>query len=81
MPTRITVRTKAGKEFVKQVDYPIGHPKNPMSDHEVEEKFGRLAAGRLDRARTKKVIDVVWKLDQLEDISVLMPLLKMNRGN
>jgi len=81
MPTRITVRTKAGKEFVKQVDYPIGHPKNPMSDHEVEEKFGRLAAGRLDRARTKKVIDVVWKLDQLEDIGVLMPLLKMNRGN
>jgi 2-methylcitrate dehydratase len=81
MPTRITVRTKAGKEFVKQVDYPMGHPKNPMSDHEVEEKFGRLAAGRLDRARTKKVIDVVWKLDQLQDIGALMPLLKMNRGN
>jgi 2-methylcitrate dehydratase len=81
MPTRITVRTKAGKEFVKQVDYPIGHPKNPMSDHEVEEKFCRLVAGRLDRARTKKVIDVVWKLDQLEDISALMLLLKMNRGN
>jgi len=81
MPTRITVRTKAGKEFVKQVDYPIGHPKNPMSDHEVEEKFGRLAAGRLDRARTKKVIELVGKLDQLEDISALMPLLKMNQGN
>jgi 2-methylcitrate dehydratase len=81
MPTRLTVRTKAGKDYVKQVDVPLGHPKNRMSDHEVEEKFGRLAAGRLDRARTKKVIAVVWKLDQLEDISALMPLLKMNRGN
>ena len=81
MPTRITVRTKAGKEFVTQVDYPLGHPKNRMSDHEVEDKFRRLTAGKLDRARTKKVIETVWKLDQLEDISALMPLLKTKRGN
>jgi hypothetical protein len=50
-----------------------------MSDHEVEGKFRRLAAGKLDRARMKKVIDLVWRLDQLKDISALMPLLKMNR--
>jgi 2-methylcitrate dehydratase len=81
MPTRITVRTKAGKDYVKQVDYPLGHPKNRMSDHEVEHKFRRLAAGKLDRARMKRLIDSVWKLDQLKDISTLMPLLKMNRKN
>jgi 2-methylcitrate dehydratase len=79
MPTRITVRSKAGKDYVKQIDYPLGHPKNRMSDHDVEHKFRRLAAGKLDRARMKKVVDVVWKLDQLKDISALMPLLKMNR--
>jgi 2-methylcitrate dehydratase len=79
MPTRLTVRTKAGNDYVNQVDYPLGHPKNRMSDHEVEDKFRRLAAGKLDRARTKKVIDLVWRLDQLKDISALMPLLKMNR--
>jgi 2-methylcitrate dehydratase len=79
MTTRLTVRTKAGKDYVNQVDYPLGHPKNRMSDHEVEDKFRRLAAGKLDRAHTKKVIDLVWGLDQLSDISVLMPLLKMNR--
>ncbi|MEK7349398.1 MAG: MmgE/PrpD family protein, partial [Nitrospirota bacterium] len=79
MPTRITVRTRAGQDYVKQVDYPLGHPKNRMSDHDVENKFRRLAAGKLDRARMKKVLDVVWKLDQLKDISALMPLLKTNR--
>jgi len=79
MTTRLTVRTKAGKDYAKQVDYPLGHPKNRMSDHEVEDKFRRLAAGKLDRARMKKVIDLVWRLDQLKDISALMPLLKMNR--
>ena len=77
MPTCITVRTKAGKDYVKQVDYPLGHPKNRMSDHEVEDKVLRLAVGKLDRARMKKVIDVVWRLDQQKDISALMPLLQL----
>jgi 2-methylcitrate dehydratase len=77
MPTRITVRTKGGKDYVKQIDYPLGHPKNRMSDYDVENKFRRLAAGKLDRARMKKMIDVVWKLDQLKDISALMPLLQL----
>jgi len=76
MPTRITVRTKAGKDYVKQVDYPLGHPEHRMADHQVEDKFCRLAAGKLDRARMNKVIDVVW-LDRLKDISALMPLLKL----
>ena len=79
MPTRITVRTSGGKDYVAQVDYPLGHPKHRMSDHEVEDKFRRLTAGKLDRARMKKVIDMVWKLDQLKDIGTVMPLLKMNR--
>ena len=81
MPTRLTVRTKTGKDYVKQVDYPLGHPKNPMSDHEIEDKFRRLAVGKFDRDRMKKVIDVVWKLDQLNDVSSLMPLLKVSPRN
>ena len=81
MPTRLTVRTNMGKEYVKQVDYPLGHPKNPMSDHEIEDKFRRLAVGKFDRDRMKNVIDVVWKLDQLKDISSLMPLLRLTQRN
>lgn len=79
MPTRITVRTQSGKEYVKQVDYPVGHPCNPMSDHGVEDKFLRLATGRLDRARARRVIEQVWELDQVKDISTVMPLLRMKR--
>ena len=79
MPTRITVRTRAGNTYVHQVDYPLGHPKNPMSDRQVEDKFRLLARGRLDQRRINKVVDVAWKLDRLKDISALMPLLKTNR--
>ncbi len=77
MPTRLAVTTAGGKEYVKQVDFPLGHPRNPMSDREVEEKFRALASGKLDRAKAGKVIDVVWKLDGVKDIGVLMPLLKV----
>src|SRR5439155_12501090 len=79
MPTRVSVRTAAGKEYVKQVDFPLGHPRNPMSDREVEEKFRSLAAGTLDRARAGKVIDLVWKLDRLKEIGSLMPFLRLAR--
>jgi 2-methylcitrate dehydratase len=79
MPTRITVRTKAG-HYVKQVDHPLGHPENRMSDHEVEDKFRRLAAGKLEPARRNKLIDLVWGLDQIKDIGVLMPVLRIARG-
>ena len=77
MPTRITVRTKAGNSYVQQVDHPLGHPKHPMSDHEIEAKFRRLAIGKLGRARISQVTDLVWKLDQLKEVNRLMPLLKL----
>lgn len=77
MPTRIAVRTKTGRVYLHEVDYPLGHPKNPMSDRHVEEKFRLLAGGKLDQARMRKVIRAVWTLDQLKDIGALMPLLRI----
>ena len=77
MPTRVTVRAAGGNEYVKQADYPLGHPRNPLSDREIEEKFRSLSAGLFDRARAGKVIDMVWKLETLKDIGALMPLLNI----
>lgn len=80
MPTRVTARTKAGKEYVKQVDYPLGHPRNPMSDREVEEKFRDLAREKLDRKAAGRLIEFVWNLERARDVSALMPLLRVARG-
>lgn len=80
MPTRIRVQTKGEKDYVRQVDYPLGHPKNPMSDRELEDKFRVLAAGRLEKARMKKLTELIWNLDRLRDTSVLMPLLRVRGG-
>ena len=78
MPTRVTVRTTNGNEYVKQVDYPLGHPRHPLSDREIEEKFRGLTAGLFTRARAGRVIDMVWRLEELKDVGVLMPLLKIS---
>lgn len=75
MPTRVTVRTAGGNEYIKQVDYPLGHPRNPLSDRAIEEKFRGLTAGLFSRARAGRVIDRVWQLEKLKDAGTLMPLL------
>jgi 2-methylcitrate dehydratase len=77
MPTRITIKTEAEKIYVSQVDVPVGHPGNPMSDRDLEAKFRRLAAGRLNRPRIDRLIDFMWNLDRVEDIGTLTPLLKV----
>ena len=79
MPTRITVRTMAGRSYSKQMDIPLGHPRQPMSDRDVESKFRRLASGRLDRSRINELIEVVWKLDRMKDITGLITLLKVQK--
>jgi 2-methylcitrate dehydratase len=62
---------------MSQVDLPVGHPGNPMSDRDLEAKFRRLVAGRLDRSRIDRLIEWVWNLDGVKDIGTLMPLLRL----
>jgi 2-methylcitrate dehydratase PrpD len=76
MPTRLTITTKSRKQYVAQRDYPLGHPRHAMSDREVEEKFSLLTSRQLGPARARKIIDVLWDLDRVKDLSVLIPLLK-----
>ncbi|MET0517151.1 MAG: MmgE/PrpD family protein [Nitrospiraceae bacterium] len=79
MPTRVTVRTITGRSYRKQVDVPLGHPRQPMSDSDVENKLLRLASGHLDRSRINELIDVVWTLDHMKDITGMITLLKVRK--
>src|SRR5207253_5371138 len=59
----VHVDLKSGQRLTKRVDYPLGHAKNPLKDSEVENKFRALVEPELGKARAKKIIDLVWKLD------------------
>ena len=72
----VNITTSDGRTFSKQLDYPKGDPRNPLSDAEIEEKFTALADGVLTTAAQKKLIDAIWNLEKLASVSKLMKLMK-----
>jgi 2-methylcitrate dehydratase len=75
----VTIRTTDGREFTKQLDYPKGDPRSPLSDREIDDKFDALAAPVLSRSARQRVKESVWKLEELVSVSELMKLLKAKR--
>jgi 2-methylcitrate dehydratase len=72
----VTITTTDGRSFTKQLDYPKGDPRNPLSDQEIEEKFAALADGVLSPKAQKKLKDAIWNLDKIGPVSKLMALMK-----
>ena len=72
----VNLTTTDGRTFTKQLDYPKGDPRNPLSDAEVEEKFAALAEGVLSDGAQKKLKDAIWNLEKVGSVSKLMALMK-----
>lgn len=67
--------TKTGRKYSCEVLQPKGHPKNPMTDEEIEQKFRSMAGKFMDENQMSRIIETVAKLDKLEDIGQLLRLL------
>ncbi len=52
IPNRLTVTLEDGRQLVKEVEFPRGHARNPMTDDEVEHKFRSLAEPRYGKRRS-----------------------------
>jgi 2-methylcitrate dehydratase len=72
----VNLTTVDGRTFTKQLDYPKGDPRNPLSDAEVEEKFGALAEGVLSDGVQKKLKNAIWNLEKAGSVSKVMALMK-----
>src|SRR5215467_10042879 len=72
----VNISTTDGQTFTKQLDYPKGDPRNPLTDAEVEEKFSALAEGVLSDQAQKKLVEAIWNLEKVGAISKLMALMK-----
>lgn len=75
---RITMKLKDGTVKVAEELYPKGHPRNPMTDAEIEEKFHTLAGPIMDEKHRKKLIEKCWKLDKLDDIGDLVKATRVD---
>ncbi len=68
----VTVHTTDGRVLTAAVPRPHGHPRDPLSALEVEEKFRDAAGDLLGEARTAAVIELVDCLEDLDSIGTLM---------
>ena len=76
----VTITTTDGRSFTRQLDYPKGDPRNPLSDGEIEEKFAALADGVLSKPAQTKLKDAIWNLEKIGSVSKLMALMKADTG-
>ena len=72
----VNINTTDGRSFTKQLDYPKGDPRNPLTDQEIEEKFSALAEGVLSKSAQRRVQDAVWNLERVGSVSELMALME-----
>jgi 2-methylcitrate dehydratase len=72
----VNISTRDGRSFSKQLDFPKGDPRNPLTDSEIEEKFAALAEGVLSSAAQNRVKDAVWSLEHVDSVSELMALME-----
>ena len=57
------------------VEYHHGHPRNPATDEEIEQKFQSLTRDFLLPSQRKKLLSLLWNLEQVQDVSRIMELL------
>jgi 2-methylcitrate dehydratase PrpD len=63
-PGRVSVRLRDGRTISKQVDYPKGDPRNPLTDDDLAQKFRRLSAKALSAGRQDAAIAIALGLSR-----------------
>ena len=76
---RFDVMMKSGEMLSVHRTNPKGHPANPMSDQDIEDKFlDQAGAGGLTQLRSRALLDRLWSLEQLNDMAELFSLMHLN---
>ena len=74
--SRIEVITTDGRKIERWADENYrGSPHNPLSDQELEGKFRDCAEGLLSEDAIQQLFDLVWHIEQREDVGQLFTLL------
>lgn len=72
---RVTVETKNGRNISHAVPRPLGHPRRPMSEADMERKFTGCTSGVMDKADSAELMARLLAMDTLEDMAPLSELL------
>ncbi len=79
VPATIAVRWRDGGTDTARVDYPPGHPRSPLTDGQVEEKFRRQARRALGERQIDRVLPMLRRLDEADSLEAMMGTLVAER--
>jgi len=65
-PSRVRITAKDGRVVEEVLEYPKGDPREPMTEEDLDAKFGGLAAARLDPERRAAVKAAVFGCEALD---------------
>ena len=71
IPNKVTVKLDDGTVLVGRVDDPRGHPNNPMTGEEIEQKFRLLTRGMLKGPQVERVLKFVRSVERQSNLSAL----------
>lgn len=74
-PNEIRIELSSGKLLQRRVTYGRGHPKNPMTDKEVESKYRNLVRPVLPEQKMDRLLTEMWRLEQISDLGSFLSLL------
>ena len=73
----LTMTLSNGARHDIRVEHHRGHPRNPMPDAEIEEKFRELAGEQMTKAQCDALLARLWALDQMKDMGELFALTRI----
>ena len=68
----IEVELSDGRVLTKFVEASLGNLKRPLSDRQLDAKFRDQGLLALPSARVDQVLDLCWRIESLDDVSVLV---------
>ncbi len=75
---KIEIEMNDGQVYTNRVDFPLGSPERPMTFDDCARKFRNCAsypASALAKSRIEQVVELVGKLEQMENVGDIMALL------
>ncbi len=70
-PSKVVVRTTAGKEFSAYLEYPKGDPREPMTQDDLRAKFNALSSHLFDAQRQAKLEQVIMNCAPLTAVEFM----------
>jgi 2-methylcitrate dehydratase PrpD len=73
----VSLHFHSGDPMRMHIEHARGSVSHPLSDTDLEHKFTELSSRHLNPQQARSLMDDIWNIEQLQDVSVLMQKARM----